>query len=91
MSEDNVHNLKIVAPPNPDAEHKKLVDETAVTILEEFLERAKAGELEGVIVVATTTDDSIRYAVSAVMSRNDIIGGMERVKFDILMQMYNEN
>lgn len=66
------------------------VDRTVVEILEDLLAKAMTGEIEGLAVVSTYKRGTIDYHYSKMISRNDVIGGMERLKFHLLQGMYDE-
>ena len=57
-----------------------------LSLLEDLLERAKAGEITGIAVAATNADGSTTQMWSSMDNTGSIIASIERVKFRLLQQ-----
>lgn len=68
-----IHIVK-EADPNP----------TVTAMLENYLERARAGEFASMVVVFMDRDGCTGASHSTVPSVSALVGGMERAKFDLI-------
>lgn len=60
------------------------VNEDVVSTLRALLERAEAGELQGIAYSIATVDNCVVTGVTKNDAQSAIIGGLERIKFRML-------
>ena len=68
--------LRLVTPPTAKDE----IRDSIVGLLEDYLRRAKAGELTAVVVLATLVDDGFDEAISSCASISRVLGQLEVAK-----------
>lgn len=66
------------------------IKERVVDILQEYLEKAKAGEIEGLIIIAKRPDETWQHRYSGVMQFTDMIGKLEVIQQDLIEAYRNE-
>lgn len=69
---------------------KQEVNQSIIERLEYALDMAKRGELEWVAIVGGTRDDMVYHSYSSTDNRSEMLGTLERLKYNILVSMNDE-
>lgn len=76
-----VEPLKVITQ---EESWKQTVNESVVQLLEEVLEKAKAGEYQGVVVAGIVRDDSTFYSISAQNNTGLMLAAVTRLQHKML-------
>lgn len=76
-----METVRVITQPESWAQE---VRSDVVRALEELLERAKSGEIQGLAYACATIDNCVSTGFTKSNAHSAILGGLERVKFRML-------
>jgi len=76
-----VEPLKVITQ---EESWKQTVDESIIALLEEVLEKARAGEYQSVVIAGILRDDSTFYAISAQNNTGLTLAAVTRLQHKLL-------